>query len=133
MATYNWGLDKGFLADVDLSASQYYFVIPASTAGYVKIAATAAASVLGVLQNDPKAGEVATVRMLGFSKVRANAESAASPIVFGGLVKSGSHGQAVGALNPAASSITAGVAMEAYSSGSGAYIEIFLLPSGIRA
>ena len=133
MATYNWGVDKSFIAGEDMSASQYYFVIPvASAAGYVEIAGTAAASVLGVLQNDPVAGEEAQVRMMGFTKVRCNAESAASPLVFGGLVKSASDGMATGALNPAASSITAGVSMEAVATGSGQYIEIFLIPTGIR-
>ena len=132
MATYNWGVDKTFLADVDLSASQYYFVVPASRAGYVQINGVAAASVLGVLQNDPVAGEEAVVRMLGFTKVRSNTNAGASPLAFGGLVKSASDGMATGALNPAASSITAGVSMEAVASGSGQYVEIFLMPTGIR-
>jgi len=131
MATYNWGVDKTFIALDDLSSYQYRFV-HASGAGYVSLSVTAAGSVLGVLQNDPVAGEEAAVRMIGFTKVMSNCESAASPLVFGSFVKSGSDGMATGAANPAASSFTAGVSMESVATGSGQYIEIFLVPTGIR-
>jgi len=128
MAQYNWGLDQSYTAAVDLSASQYYFVIAGSVAGEVTISATAAASCLGVLQNDPRAAEEATVRVFGFSKVRANTESAASPLVWGQYVKSGSDGMCTGALNPSACTCWMGRAEESLASGSGVYVRIFVSP-----
>lgn len=126
MATHNWGLDLTFTAAVDLSASQYYFVKAGSIAGEVTIANTAGGSVLGVLQNDPKAAEEATVRVLGSTRVRSNSESAASAITFGNLVKCGSHGMAVGYNSNTASTFAAGIALESVASGSGQYIEMLL-------
>lgn len=127
MATYNYipGADKSFKADVDLSAKQYYFVIPASTAGYVQACATAGACVLGILQNDPAAGEEAQVRMFGPSKIIANAGSA---ITYGGPVKSGSDGMGWGSATITACTHICAVACEALASGSGIEIEVFLLP-----
>ena len=124
MATYNFGVDYPFKAAIDLSSYQYRFVSAGSVAGEVTLSALGA-STLGVLQNDPVAGEEATVRWFGSTKVMANAGSA---IVNGGLVKSGSDGMAWGYASPTASVYAAGVAMEALSSGSGVMIEIFLLP-----
>lgn len=124
MATYNFGVDYPFKAAVDLSNYQYRFVSAGSVSGEVTLAALGA-SVLGVLQNDPVAGEEATVRWFGSTKVMANAGSA---ITYGGLLKSGSDGMAWGYASPTASVYAAGVAMEALSSGSGVIIEAFLLP-----
>jgi hypothetical protein len=134
MATYDWGFDKSFKAAVDLSASQYYFVKAGSVAGEVTINNVSAGSVLGVLQNKPKATEAANVRMLGTSKVRANSEATASPLTYGGFVKSGSDGMAIGYTNSTASQFAAGIMLDtAYTTGCGAYVEIFLLPSYVRA
>lgn len=124
MATYNFGIDYPFRAAVDLSNHQFRFVSAGSIAGEV-VAAGLGASTLGVLQNDPVAGEEATVRWFGSTKVMANAGSA---IVNGGLVKSGSDGMAWGYASPTASVYASGVAMEALASGSGVIIEILLLP-----
>jgi len=114
-----------FTADVDLSGSQYSMVTHASTAGNVKLCGTAAASAIGVLQNNPVAGEEATVLLFGPTKVSANAESAASPLTYGGMVKCASDGRATGMLNPAASSYSVGYALEALATGSGVIIEMF--------
>jgi len=133
MAVSNTGqaFTQTFLADSDLSASQYYLVKAASTAGKVTISNTAGGSVLGVLQNDPLANEEAVVVVEGFSKVRANTESTASPTTFGNWVKSGSHGMAVGYVEATASTWAAGWVTETYSSGCGAYIEMFVRPMRI--
>ena len=64
-----------FLADEDMSVRwQYRLVMAASTVGSVQkfdILDTAACPryPLGVLQNDPSAGQEASVKMIGFSKV----------------------------------------------------------------
>lgn len=123
MATYAWGVDYTFLADVDLNSYQYRFVKAASTAGYVELQATAGASVMGVLQNDPRAGEEATVRVLGFSKVQADAASALS---IGGFVKAGSTGLALGYDTMTASTMALGKSYTAVSSGSTSYATVFV-------
>jgi hypothetical protein len=130
MAKYSgWGLDLSFKADVDFSASQWCLVRPASTAGYVELANTANSSVLGVIQNDPKAGEEATVRVLGTTKVRSNAD--ASALSWGRFLKSGSDGMVAGYLSYAASVNAVGLCLEALSSGSGILTEMFVYPAGL--
>ena len=131
MANYSgWGLGLSFYADQDFSScGQYRFVVPASTADYVKLAATANASVLGVIQNNPKSGEVATVRVLGTTQLRIDAASAAS---FGGYLKAGSDGQGVGYESVTASVQAIAMALEAMTSGSGVNIEALLLPQAAR-
>jgi hypothetical protein len=133
MAVYNWGVDKTFIADVDMNTAQYKFVTAASTGDrYVKAATVAGGSSFGVLQNDPRAGEEATVRVWGFTKVMANAN--ASALAFAKFVKSGSDGMACGAANLAASDNALGMSMETLTSGSGIYVEVLLQPAmGFRA
>lgn len=64
------GIDEPFLADVDLSTCQYRFVIPASTAGYVKGGNGASnPTPIGVLQNAPALGEIARVRVFGSTRL----------------------------------------------------------------
>jgi hypothetical protein len=134
VATFNWGVDFTYLADTDLDTSQYKFVVPASTAGYCKVCAVAGASVLGVLQNDPRAGEEATVRTMGYTKVMANANVAGSTITFGKFVKSGSDGQAQGFADviATASGNAVGMAEETLASGSGIYVKIKLWSAPLR-
>ena len=56
----------GLVATGDLSAKQYYVVKASSTAGAVKVAATAASDLLlGILQNDPTSGQAAEVACAG--------------------------------------------------------------------
>lgn len=112
MATYDWGVDRTFKAAVDLSASQYSIMKAGSIAGECTLNATLAGSCIGVLQNDPKATEEATVRVLGFSKVLAKSEGGASPLTWGGYVKSGSDGVACGYINT-----TAGTSSSAWACG----------------
>lgn len=64
-----------FLADEDMSVRwQYRLVMAASTVGSVQkfdilLTATCPRVPLGVLQNDPSAGQEASVKMIGFTKV----------------------------------------------------------------
>lgn len=130
MATYNYGIDLPFSASGDLTNKQYYFVIPSGAAKRVQVATGASnPAPLGVLQNDPRTGEEATVRVWGVSKVVADADTA---IAYGDFLTSGSTGMAV--VNTNGSSVAA-VALQALSSGTGVYIEALLLPfaSGNKA
>ena len=63
-----------FLADEDLTGWQYRVVMAASIVGKVQkfdilITETCPRVALGVLQNDPSAGQEASVKMIGFTKV----------------------------------------------------------------
>lgn len=126
MAVQYWGIDQTYIAAIDLSASQYHFVKAGSVSGEVTLHNVAGGSPLGVLQNDPKASEMATVRVFGFTKVKVNCEAAASPLVFGNFVKAASDGRVCGALNPAASVTQVGIAQESVSSGCGMLASIWL-------
>ena len=132
MATANWGLDRSWKAAIDFSTcGQYRFMKTGSIAGEVTMNTTVGGSVLGVLQNDPKPGEEAVVRHLGFSKVQGNGD--ASALVWGGQIKSGSDGMAYGyGVGLAASLIAVGFAMEALSSGCQVAVEVLLAPPGYR-
>ncbi len=129
MAVYNWGVDATFKAWQDFSSSQYRFVKAGSISGEITLQATANASCIGVIQNDPKALEEATVRVLGFSKVQADTEAGASPITVGGWVNSASQGTAKGMQGCTNASVFwQGVVIDtAYATGSGAYIQVLLL------
>ena len=60
--------DESFKAGADLSAKQYFLVKLDASADIV-LAAAGTDKIKGVLQNDPKSGEVGTVRVLGISLV----------------------------------------------------------------
>jgi len=123
-----WGLDVPFKAAVDLSSYQYYLMKAGSVAGEVTFNATVNGSCLGVLQNDPTAGEEAAVRVFGFSKVRATTEASASLIYWGGMLKSSSTGMVAGYDGTTASLFGVGIALETIASGSGQYIDALILP-----
>lgn len=121
-----FGLDWTFVADADLSGDQFRFVAAASTAGNVKRATSASVPIpIGVLQNKPKAGESAAVRISGVTLVKANAATA---INHGDYLTAGADGQAVKASGSAA----AAIALESLSSGSGVVIKALLLPGAYR-
>lgn len=79
----------GLTATSSLAAKQYHLVKFASTAGQVKVASSATSNLVGVLQNDPAAGEAAEVAIFGESKV-----VAAASISVGDKLVSNSTGQA---------------------------------------
>ena len=120
-----FAFDLPLSASGDLSAKQYYFVMPASSEGAILLATGASGPApLGVLQNDPNeaASKEATVRVLGSTKVWADAATA---IGYGDFITSGSDGRAV----VTTASAFHGMALEALASGS-ALIEVLLLPHG---
>lgn len=65
-------LDLPFTAAVDLSAKQYH-IVEMTADMTVNVCNNAADKPIGILQNKPRAGETAIVRMLGVSKVVADA------------------------------------------------------------
>ncbi|MFN8533856.1 MAG: hypothetical protein U0556_09935 [Dehalococcoidia bacterium] len=62
--------DETFTAAADLSAKQFYFVEIVS--GGVNVCSAAADRAIGILQDAPKSGEAARVRILGRSKLVTN-------------------------------------------------------------
>lgn len=131
MAKYQGGLtvDLSLIANADLSAKQYHFVTAGSVAGEVKACSTAAGSVLGVLQNDPKQGEEATVRIMGPTLLTIDTDAGASAVTYGGFLTCASQGMARGN-NPvyATCCFVPAIALEAVSTGSGVVISAILLP-----
>lgn len=83
-----------------LSTNQFYFVVDDGS-GNVELNSVQGKACLGVLQNDPAAGEVATVRVYGVSKVVAG-----GAITFGQLVESNATGEAIPVVDTTASTTT---------------------------
>jgi hypothetical protein len=126
MTTYSGqGIDLPMTACGDLSNYQYYFVRP-STSGVDKRVTVAdcasAPAPLGVLQNDPKSLEEATVRVLGSTLVYADAGTTA--IGYGDYITSGSTGMAM----VTTASAYHGLALEALATGCAVLIEVLLMP-----
>lgn len=129
MAVYGQQIVKSFVSGCDFRNYQYTFVKTGSVAGEVTGMGTINASVIGVLQNDPNVTEEALVCLFGLTKVRAETEDAASPLLAGGYVKCASSGKAVGTVPLASASINVvGISLEAVASGSSSYVEMFLRP-----
>lgn len=89
-------LDFSFKAAEDLSSYQYHFV-KVNTSGQVRLLDSAAEIPDGVLQNAPASGEEATVRMLGISKVVANAALTEGTFIKAEFVSSSDCGKAADA------------------------------------
>lgn len=84
----NATLDLSFPAGADLSAAQYKFV-EVGTGGTVTLCNAATDRPIGVLQNKPTSGKMATVRVIGVTKVQADAA-----LTRGTLVGTSADGQA---------------------------------------
>ena len=81
----------GLVAGADLDAKQYHLVrLAATTAKTVLVAAAATVGIIGVLQNDPKSGEPASVVCAGLTK-----GVAGGAITPGDLVTANTTGQCV--------------------------------------
>lgn len=126
MSVYNWGLDLSAEASVDLDNYQYHFVQWSTgtdrTVGTVS--GCDSACILGVLQNDPDAGQEATVRMLGTTKLTVTGSVDAGETI---------HARAggVGAKQVTATCAIHAFALEGTGTSSGCtVIEVFLLPPG---
>jgi hypothetical protein len=64
---------SGLVASASLAAKQYHLVKMASTAGQVIVAAAGTDAIIGVVQNDPAAGEAASIAVGGVLKVAGEA------------------------------------------------------------
>lgn len=68
-------------AAADLSTKQFYFVEQNTSTGKVDVCNAITDKPLGVLQNKPKAGQTASVRMFGISKVSADVNLAIDDLI----------------------------------------------------
>lgn len=84
--------DDSFAASADLSAVQYH-IVERTGAHSCNVCNNAADVPLGVLQNDPRSGEAATVRLQGKSKVVSDGSGTA--IAVGDRVGTNAAGRAV--------------------------------------
>lgn len=62
---------SGLVATATLAAKQYYMVKASTTAGACKVGAANTDNIIGVVQNDPAANEVAAIGIGGILKVAA--------------------------------------------------------------
>lgn len=93
MAIENDVLTMSFIASEDLSDYQYHFVCQDSN-GYVGLPDAATEYPLGILQNAPEKDEVATVMLMGVSKLVANAALAVQKLVKMEYVSTSDNGKA---------------------------------------
>lgn len=107
--------DLPLVAAADLSAAQYRLVTPAGAL------AGSTDAIAGVLQNKPKAGEAAAVRVVGTSKVVAGGSITAGAYV-------GSNAQGYGVAVTTDGRNVVGVALQTVA-GSGNVFEVLLRPS----
>lgn len=84
--------DESYEAGADLSAKQFYLVEQATT-GKVSVCNGATDIPVGPLQNKPKSGEQAQVRLLGLSKVVSDGSGTA--IAIGDWVGTDGNGKAI--------------------------------------
>ena len=126
MANYSgFGLDLPFTAASDMDTYQYRFVKLDTVMGapYVNLATGGSNPVpIGVLQNDPRAGGAANVRVAGTTKLWM-ADAAAAAVSMGNFIRSGSNG--LGDL--ATGSAFSAIALEDMTAGCG-YITVLLRP-----
>lgn len=110
------GVQGQLVANSDLSTKQYIAMI--ATAGKADVAG-AAANILGVLQNNPKAGQPASIMYAGITKMVAGA---ALPTV-GTAVQTDASGRAVAGSAPAIGrTLTT-------ASGAGVLVTVQLIPN----
>jgi hypothetical protein len=113
--------DETFSAENDLSAKQFY-AVELSAQSQVDVCDGASDRVMGVLQNKPKAGEMAIVRIMGKTKWVSDGTQGAG-IAVGGTVGTHSNGKCI--VKSADADLQAGIANEA-STTDGKIIEVFL-------
>jgi len=110
----------GLVAGADLSAKRYHVVMLVTTAKQVKVSTGPTAANIGVLQNDPKSDEAASVCGAGLSKAVAGGN-----IAVGDMITANSTGQCVATTTAnnkvIGKAITAAAAADLF--------EVFLAPS----
>lgn len=128
MATAKVGWERSYVAAADLSAKQFHFV---ELVGADQVNACNAATdiPIGVLQNDPRAGEAATVwGNVGVSKVVS--DGSGTPIARGNWLGTNAVGRAV--VKTANNDFIVGMALDA-SAANGVVIRILFMPMYLGA
>lgn len=121
------GIDVPFSASGDLNDVQFRFVKLAGTTPRVDQASGASNPFpIGVLQNDPRTGEAANVRIHGVTKLEVDA--AASSCGYGVFLTCGSTGMGVPEGGSGSTPIVGVVVGDPVTSGSGVYTSVLLLP-----
>lgn len=118
------GIDLSLSASGDLNTKQHYFVALTSDRKVLGANGASNPTPLGILQNDPRDGEAANVRVAGTSLLTLDATTA---INVGTQLIAGSTGMGVPALASASMAATA-IALESLASGSGVVKEVLVLP-----
>ena len=116
-------MDLTFQAGGDLSGKQYYFVKMDSDQQVI-LCTAATDKVIGILQNKPESGEAATVRILGRSKVVADAA-----LAIGDIISTQTDGQAQVV---AATEYSKGIVIKAVSNAA-EVAEVILIPFALTA
>lgn len=116
------GIDRSYIAGEDLSAKQYYFVKLSAAKTVVACSGTTDIAI-GVLQNKPESGEAARVRLLGPTKVIADAA-----LTYDDLVGTSADGQAAVMVNGTDTTKYPRGYVETPASNAGEVAEIMLLP-----
>jgi hypothetical protein len=111
--------EKSLECSEDLSAKQY-FIVQLDANGKLEVAEGATDFIVGVLQNTPESGQMATYRFLGTSKVKAG-----GTIAVGDWVTTDASGEAVATTTDG--NIVIGRALEAAADG-----DIFEVQLGIQ-
>lgn len=112
----------GLVATATLAAKQYYVVQASSTAGECKVGTSATSKLLGIVQNDPAAGEAALVAAVGICKAAAEAS-----VTYGSFLTCSSTGRVK--TTSSAGNFVIGKALAA-SSAAGDIIAVLLDVSG---
>lgn len=106
-----WSI-PGLVATSTLASSQYYVVQLSSTAGEVKLATSGTSKIIGIVQNDPAAGEAADVAFVGIVKAACEAST-----TIGAYLTSSSTGRVK--ITTTDTNTAVGIALEAYSTAGG--------------
>lgn len=133
-AVFGNGIDLSFEAGSNMDDYQYHWVgtmgTTAAVVGRVYIVGGGSnPGPLGVLQNDPRSGAEAKVRMMGSTQLRVNA--AGSTIHFGRLLTcaSDSHGELFNYIPiTTGSAVVCHAISLGYTTSDGAIIEAFVMP-----
>lgn len=111
--------DDSYATFGDLQSNQYYFVEFSASRTVQKCSAVTAV-ICGIVQNNPKSGETAVVRMLGKSKIKTG-----EAITYGALVGCTAAGQAAAkSLGTNTTHYIVGQAIETTASGDVAHIVV---------
>lgn len=112
----------GLTATASLASAQYYVVQASSTAGQCKLGTSATSKIIGIVQNDPGAGEAALVAAVGICKAACEATT-----TYGSFLTCSSTGRVK--TTSSAGNFVIGLALAA--GGAGEIIPVLLTPGAV--